>query len=94
MSDLNRRRHVRLALHENAIAFDERDRELGRVAQVSGGGATIEATSEATISHLNSGDSLRVTVVEPGSQTRNTIDMVVRSRSGTRLGLEFVTGQK
>ena len=35
---------------------------------------------------------LQVTVMEPKTQTRNTIDVVLRRKSGTQLGFEFVTG--
>jgi hypothetical protein len=39
------------------------------------------------------GERLQVTIFEPDSQTRNTIDMVLRHRVGTQLGFEFVTGK-
>jgi hypothetical protein len=35
---------------------------------------------------------MQVTVMEPKTQTRNTIDVVLRRKSDRDLGFEFVTG--
>jgi hypothetical protein len=92
MSESNRRRYVRLDVTEETIALDARGREIGNVTQASGGGITVVAPSEAVANGLEVGERLQVTVMEPKSQTRNTIDVVLRRKSGTQLGFEFVTG--
>lgn len=91
--DLNRRKHVRLEMTEDAIALDEQGKEIGKVLQAGGGGMTVGGASEAAVAKLTVGAKLRVTIVEPGSQTRNTIDVIVRRASGTQIGFEFVTGR-
>jgi hypothetical protein len=92
MSDMNRRKHVRLEMTEHAVAIDPQGREIGHVSQAGGGGVTIEAPSEQEASKFEIGERLRITILEPGTQTKNTIDMVLRRRVGKELGFEFVTG--
>ena len=91
-TDQNRRRYVRLEVTEETIAVDARGRQIGRVTQASGGGITVTASSQAVAHGLDIGERLQVTVMEPRSQTRNTIDVVLRRKSGDQLGFEFVTG--
>lgn len=85
-----RRRFPRLDISEEARVYDENGRELGKVAQVSGGGMNIEISSPEIPRWLPSGRQLRITVVEPGSRTTNVLDVVVRKQDGSRLGMEFV----
>jgi hypothetical protein len=92
MSDTNRRKHVRLEMTEHAVALDAHGREIGHVSHAGGGGVTIEAASEDSASKFEIGERLRVTILEPGTQTRNTIDMVLRRRVGKQLGFEFIIG--
>jgi hypothetical protein len=92
MGDENRRRHQRLELTEDAIAIDAQQRELGRVVRAGGGGFTLETKDENAAAGLKVGEVLEITILEPRSQTRNTIDVVVRYQSGRQFGLEFVTG--
>jgi len=93
MSDQNRRRHERLSMTEHAIALDDKGRELGKVVKAGGGGVTIESASSDAAARVPMGERLQVTILEPGTQTRNTIDMILRHRVGTQLGFEFVTGK-
>jgi len=90
MTDRNRRKHERLDVTETTIALDAAGHEIGHVLQASGGGITVEASSEALAGKFEIGERLRITIVEPGTGTRNTIDMVIRRRSGKQLGFEFV----
>lgn len=85
----SRRRFPRLDISEEARVYDENGRELGTIAQVSGGGMNINATSNAAQS-LESGRRLRITVVEPGSSASNVLEVVVRQREGGKIGMEFV----
>lgn len=87
-----RRRFQRLSITEHAYAIDDAGRQLGRVSLASGGGIQVQADSVAVAQQLSVGQKLRITVVEPGPDTRHTMDMIVRSREGTTIGLEFITG--
>lgn len=89
----NRRRHERLAMDEDAIATVG-GAEIGRVIQAGGGGMTIESATDDQAKRFQTGERLRITVVEPGSQTQNTIDAVLRRRVGRQLGFEFVSGSE
>ena len=86
-----RRRFPRLDLAEEVRVYDENGTELGTVSQVSGGGMNLEAISLQLAQSLKPGSKLRVSIVEPGSQIRNTVDVVVRSQQGKKLGLEFAS---
>jgi hypothetical protein len=88
----NRRRYVRLDVTEETVAVDARGREIGKVTQASGGGITVQAPSTAVADGLEIGERMQVTVMEPKTQTRNTIDVVLRRNSDRDLGFEFVTG--
>jgi hypothetical protein len=88
----DRRRFERLELGDDAIAVDETGRELGKVMQASGGGMMVKPKSSEVAASLAQGQRVQVTVMEPGSQTRHTIDMVVRYASAEKIGLEFVGG--
>ena len=90
---LDRRRFERLELSDEAIAVDKAGRELGRVTQASGGGMMVKPKSAEIAGSLTKGERVEITVMEPGSQTRHTIDMVVRYSSPEQIGLEFVGGK-
>jgi hypothetical protein len=90
--DQNRRRHQRLAMDEHAVAIAANGVEIGTVIQAGGGGMTIESGAAEQAKKFKIGERMRITVVEPGSQTRNTIDAVLRHCVGTQLGFEFVSG--
>ena len=89
----DRRRFERLHLSEDAIAVDKSGRELGKVTQASGGGMMVKPKSAEIAKSITQGERLEITVMEPGSQTRHTIDMVVRYSSPEQIGLEFVGGR-
>ena len=90
---IERRQFPRLKLSEDAYAIDASGRELGKVVLAGGGGMQITAGSTEIASSIRLGDQLRVTIMEPGVQTSNTIDVVVRHVAGAVLGVEFVTGE-
>lgn len=87
-----RRQFPRLELSEHAYAVDAGGRELGKVSQASGGGMLIRAKDAAAVAGLQPGDHFQVRIMEPDSQTANTIDVVVRFVRPGELGVEFVTG--
>jgi hypothetical protein len=89
---VERRQFERLPLPDHALAIAEDGRELGQVSEASGGGMMIQCTPEVAKS-FQVGQRMRVTVVEPGSQTRNVIDVVVRYVEKSAIGMEFVTGK-
>jgi hypothetical protein len=72
---------------------DKDGRELGQVSQASGGGMMIKPANRAVADSLSMGQQLQVTIMEPGSQTANTIGVVVRYHDGEKIGFEFVTGK-
>ncbi len=84
-----RRQFERFAISEDAIAYDQNGRRLGRVTVAGGGGMAI--LLENAGAHYAEGDSLRVTVVEP-NDVRHTIDARVCYLHEQSLGLEFITG--
>jgi len=89
----DRRAFQRLELSEDAIAVDKSGRELGKVTQASGGGMMVIPNSAAIAESLKAGEQIQITVMEPPSQTRHTIDMVVRYSSKEKIGLEFLGGR-
>ncbi|HUK86461.1 MAG TPA: PilZ domain-containing protein [Terriglobales bacterium] len=83
------RRFERLVLPDDARAVDDDGRELGRVAQASGGGMLIHTGSEQAAAGFHPGQRLRITVVEPRTDNRHTLSVVVRYRKGEAVGVEF-----
>ena len=88
------RRFTRLAGPDDAVALDEGGAELGKVVEVGGGGMLIRVPSEASAPVLQPGHRMTVTVLETSSQTRHSLDVVVRYRQGDAIGVEFVSGEK
>ena len=86
----NTRQFQRLALSEEAVAVDDRGVELGRVSNASGGGFRIFPASKAALSELKPGRRMRITIVEPKGQAKNTLDVEVRHMEGDAVGLMFV----
>jgi len=89
-TDQDRRKFPRLDIPEEARVFDENGRELGIVSKVSGGGMTVQASSLAVAQSLESGSRIRITITEPGSRATNLVDVLVRQRQGSNVGMEFV----
>ncbi len=83
------RQFERFAISEDALATDAQGRLLGRVMTAGGGGMAIHLVDPAA---FVVGQQLRVTVVEPRSDIRHTIDVVVRYVHEGTAGVEFVTG--
>jgi hypothetical protein len=90
---IDRRQFQRLPLTDDAVAVDKDGRELGKVSQASGGGMMIKPANRGVADSLSMGQQLQVTIMEPASQTANTIDVVVRYHDGEKIGFEFVTGK-
>jgi hypothetical protein len=84
------RKFPRLGIAEEARVYDANGRELGAVSEVSGSGMGFEAVSQAVAESLQVGQQLRISIVEPGSRATNVVDVVVRSRDGKKLGVQFV----
>lgn len=91
---IDRRQFERLSLTDETVAVDEAGQRLGKVTQASGGGMMIHAETTALADSMAMGSRHRVTIMEPGSQTAHTIDVVVRYREGDNVGVEFVTGKE
>lgn len=89
---IDRRRFDRIELTEDAYAVDQNGRELGKVRQAGGGGMLIIIGSGEVADSLKKGDELKITVMEPASQTSHTIDVIVRYHDKEQIGCEFVTG--
>jgi hypothetical protein len=88
---IDRRQFKRIPV-EGAVAIDSDGRELGKVSQASGGGMMIYPPNRDIADSLTLGQRLQVTIMEPDSQTANTIDVVIRYHDGEKIGFEFVTG--
>lgn len=90
-----RRQFPRFTIPENAIAYDGDGRKLGRVSQVGGGGMLIDIAAEGiSPAEFPAGGRLRVTVLEPATGARTTIDVIVRYAGPSGVGAEFVTGRQ
>ena len=89
-ADQERRKFPRLDIAEEARVFDENGRDLGIVSKVSGGGIAVQASSLALAQSLEPGSRLRITITEPGSRATNVVDVIVRQRQGSNVGMEFV----
>ncbi|HUS18805.1 MAG TPA: PilZ domain-containing protein [Terriglobales bacterium] len=90
---INRRQYDRLQLSEAAYAVDESGRQLGKVSQASGGGMLIIARDASYLAEAEApevGTRFTVTIMEPYTQTSNTVDVIVRYKDGARVGVEFV----
>jgi hypothetical protein len=95
MMSIDRRQFERLKLSEDAFAVDANGKELGKVSQAGGGGMLIiSAQSPEAAQSLRPGERILVTVMEPKSQTANSIDVIVRYRNGAQVGVEFITGKE
>lgn len=93
MTSHDRRRFTRLEMHEDAIVTDDTGRLLGRVTQASGGGMQIVFSGLAEVPQLAIGETLRVTVAEPATNTRHSLNIVVRFVNHEYAGVEFVSGK-
>lgn len=89
-----KRAFPRFEISEQAIVTDEKGATLGHVEKVGGGGMTLRAESAAVAQKLEPGHALRVTIVEPSNKVSNTLDVVIRYRSGSEVGVQFVSGSE
>jgi hypothetical protein len=76
-----------------AIAFDETGERLGLVTEAGGGGMAITLDGDIPPGKFQAGAHLRVTVVEPHNDIRNSLRVEVRYITGAVLGLAFVRSQ-
>ncbi|MCU1285881.1 MAG: hypothetical protein JWO13_2231 [Acidobacteriales bacterium] len=88
---IDRRQFQRIPI-EGAVAVNSDGRELGKVSQAGGGGMMIFPPNRDVADSLTLGQRMQVTIMEPDSQTSNTIDVVIRYHDGEKIGFEFVTG--
>ncbi len=86
-----RRQFPRLKIPEDTLAVDESLRQLGKVEEAGGGGLTIRAASEEQVAGLEPGRKLKLSIVEPAGHVLHTVEVVVRYREGTTVGVEFVS---
>jgi hypothetical protein len=93
MSD-KRRQFQRLTISEDALALDEAGQHLGRVFEVGGGGFRIKPASAVALQQMYVGRRLTVTIVEPGSNTSNSMDVEVRYHKDDSVGVSFVGGER
>ena len=89
----DQRRFERLELTEDALALDEAGRELGRISHAGGGGMLIHTGSEKAAAAFRPGQRLRITVLEPETENRHTVSVVVRYQAGEAVGVEFAGGE-
>jgi hypothetical protein len=83
-----RRRFQRIALPEEAIAIDQAGHQLGRVCQVSGGGFLIYPA--LAVARMPVGQRMTITVVEPPTNTSNSVNVEVRYHNANAVGVSFV----
>jgi len=86
-----RRQFPRLKLPEDTLAVDESLRQLGKVEEAGGGGLTIRADSEEQLAGLDPGRKLKLSIVEASGQVLHSVEVVVRYRKGTTVGVEFAS---
>jgi hypothetical protein len=92
MMSINRRQFERLRISGDAYAVDANGRELGKVSHAGGGGMLITTKSPEEAQSMRPGERIAVTIMEPKTQTANSIDVIVRYLHGAQVGVEFITG--
>jgi hypothetical protein len=88
-----RRAFARFPISEHAVAMDDKGATLGRVSTAGGGGMTIHAADAAVAERLEPGRKLQITVVEPENKVSNTVNVEVRYRQGSEIGVQFISGK-
>lgn len=86
-----RRQFPRLKIPADTLAVDESFRQLGKVEEAGGGGLTIRADSEEHLAGLEPGRKLKLSIVEASGQVLHSVEVVVRYRNGTTVGVEFAS---
>lgn len=85
------REYERVAPSESAFAFDAQGHELGRIANISGGGLLLDPASPWARVALTQGQQLAITIVEPTSGNRTEMNVeVCRIIQPRGLGLRFL----
>jgi hypothetical protein len=86
----DRREFERLGLPAAAFAMDAEGNELGRVAEIGGGGLMLQPASPHARLFLASGQRLLVTVLEPGTENSIVVSVEVRYVRSNSIGLRFL----
>jgi hypothetical protein len=87
---VERRRFPRLLASEDARVLNLKGTEIGRIADASAGGVSVQCATDAIAERLEEEGQLRVIIVEPRTQASRTVDVAVRHREGRRVGMEYV----
>jgi hypothetical protein len=88
MSD-DRRNFPRLPVQDEAIVYNDRGKQVGRVTMASGGGFQLQADALHVAQELEVGQRMRLTIEEPGPHNRHGVDVFVRYRQASVVGFEF-----
>lgn len=86
--ELDRRKYVRLDIHDHAIAQLMDGTELGEISMVSGSGMQIKI--ERGHESLTIGSRHRIRVYEPVTTTDQVIEVIVRNIHDSIIGVEFL----
>jgi len=87
---MDRREFERVGLPATAFAMDKDGNDLGRVAEISGGGLQIDPSSPWARLALLKGQRLVVTVVEPANGNRTDMFVEVRYVRSSSIGFRFL----
>jgi hypothetical protein len=85
-----RREFERVGLSATAFALDSQGHELGRVADISGGGLLLNPASPWARVALVKGQRFVITVVEPASGNKTEMNVEMRHIHLQSIGLRFL----
>jgi hypothetical protein len=86
----DRREFERVGLPATAFALDAEGNDLGRVAEIGGGGLMLQPASPYARLSLAAGNRLLVTIVEPGTGNSIVVSVEVRYVRSNTVGLRFL----
>jgi hypothetical protein len=89
-SQRERREFERIGLPATAFAMDRNGHELGRVAEISGGGLLLNPSSPWARLSLAKGQRLIAVVVEPATGNKIEMKVEVRHIKSRSIGLLFL----
>jgi hypothetical protein len=85
-----RRKFERVGVPAAAFALDVHGKEMGRVAETSGGGLLLDPASPWARLALVKGQQLMLTVVEPATGNKTDVYVEVRRINTQSIGLRFL----
>lgn len=85
-----RREFVRIVLPATAHALDPQGHDLGRVADISGGGLLLDPASPWARVTLVKGKQFVVSIVEPASGNKSEVNIEVSYIHSHSIGLKFL----